>query len=119
MPVIWRGNHHRVDVLPGEQFAEVIVLSAAFVAASLHHLRVFLLDERLRLLSPLRVHVAHRSDLRVRIGEEAFQVSVDAVIAGADEAERDAVAGSNLPRLGSVVFISCSISHGASTNPAQ
>ncbi|MEK7675903.1 MAG: hypothetical protein AAB676_08745 [Verrucomicrobiota bacterium] len=57
---------------------------------------VLFFHELLRRFAPLGIDVAHAQDLRIGTVKETFAVSAEAMVAGANEAERDAVAGGNL-----------------------
>jgi hypothetical protein len=92
VPVVRRGDHHRVEALVGEQLAVAGVGLHALVVAGLDPLGVLLLNGRLRVVEPLLDHVTHRDHLHLRAAEQAAEV-VAAHRADADEADRDLLVG--------------------------
>src|SRR5205807_181974 len=86
VPVVRRADDYRVDVLAGQQFAEVVELGA--VRRELHLLR--------GVLAMVAVHVANGNDLRPRVAGSGFRV-VQSLLkaafraAGSDAADLDRI----------------------------
>ena len=97
VPMVGRRDHHRVDVAPRQQLAEVAVGLTAAVAAHTALLRVGAFDQRPGLIDAPAVDVAHGHDLHARHRHEFRQVEGLRLSACADEAERDAIARSLCP----------------------
>ena len=105
VPVVRRADQDGVDVLAIEQFAEIDEGVAALVLARLLVGGVMLLDETpgrftagdgaIPVAGAFAVDVADGHDLHAVIAEEAAHV-VEALIAGADDAEIDALARGRL-----------------------
>ena len=86
VPMIRRRDHHCVDVLSRQQFAEIIVGITALVAAAIRLLCVKSLRRHLRVSAARRIHVAHRHRLRLLPAEEAAQQTAR-LLAHADETQ--------------------------------
>ena len=86
VPVIRRRDAHRIDVLPREQFPEIVVGRALLRPALL---LVEFLDAAFGVLPPRRIDIANRHHLDgiVLAHERAEQVS--GLFAHADESDRD------------------------------
>ena len=106
MPVVGHDDRHGVDVLARQQFAEIVVGVAALILGSaglfgvkLVHLLLarFAAEEMAGIAisgAPL-IHVANRKDLDVGLLQEGRQID-SALIARADDADVDPIAGSRL-----------------------
>jgi hypothetical protein len=91
VPVIRRGDDDGVDVLAGEELAEVAVGLAAFEGGVLV-LAVALGDGLLGVLTAVGIDIADGDDLDFFATEEVVEVTA-VHLAVADEAEREALAG--------------------------
>ena len=89
MPVVGRGDHHRVDILAGQHLTEIPGRKAILVlVVPVYHP-----------LGPLHVtvvHIANRHHPGVLVIEEGRQVPARAVIAGTDESDGDSIARGRL-----------------------
>ncbi len=85
MPVRPRGDQHRVDVVAGQQVAQVAIRRTVLIA-------VLLVGHLLDLGTPLGLHVADGHELHVRFWQKAAEV-VGAPVADADAAQHDPFAG--------------------------
>ena len=92
VPVVGRGDDHRVDVVAGQQLAEVIVDSAIIGRAAALLLAVMVVDSFAGRFAPCRIDFAYGQDLDLAVSQVAFQMSA-AHAAHADETERDPVIG--------------------------
>ena len=105
VPVIGRGDLHRIYVGASQQIAEVLVGSAGFGRAGGYLLRIFLVHQPagrfasaegvVPVARAFPVHVAHGHHLHALVFEELAQVA-DALVARADHAQRDPIAGRDL-----------------------
>jgi hypothetical protein len=86
VPMIGRGNHHRINVLAREDFAKILGRETILVL-------VAVVDCLLRAKQAIAVHVARRHHLRVLVAEIRAEIPIHAMITRADEANRDAVVG--------------------------
>ena len=85
VPMIGRGDEAGIDVLAGDQLAEVAISSAVLVL-------VMLVDSIARLLEVAGHDIAHRDDLGVLLIEEVAHIPLS-LRADANAADRNAVAG--------------------------
>ena len=85
VPVVGGGDHHRVDVVAGEDLAEVVGGGAVLVA-------VVFVDHALGPAQVAAVDVADGEDPGVLLLQVVAEVAAGAVAADADEADGDLVA---------------------------
>jgi hypothetical protein len=95
VPVVGGGNHHGVDVLAGQQLAEVVVGGAAAKGPLVLLLGVAFLDDLAGIVAAFSDDVADGDDLHVAAADKVAQVP-PAHRAHPDEAEREAVIGTFL-----------------------
>src|SRR5690606_3141847 len=87
MPMVGGGDQHRVDIVAGEQFAEVAIAGAIFVF-------VVRVDHAFRFRPMTGVDAGNRYDLDVGLFDELVD-EVSPHASGADEAHGGPVAGRN------------------------
>jgi hypothetical protein len=80
--VVRGGDHHGVDILPGEEFTEIAELRAARAP-------VVAVDGLAGALAAVREDVADRNDAAIVLLEELVEVHPEAVGADANAAEGD------------------------------
>ena len=85
MPVVGGGNVNGIDVVAGQQFAEVVVGGTVAVA-------VAGVDPILRRLQVVLSHIAYRDILHVAAGQKGVLIA-GALVADADPPEHHSVAG--------------------------
>ena len=105
VPVVRRADLDGVDIAPAQDLAEVAPGVAAAVGAVAAILGVVLLDQppgrlaaadlALPVAGALAVDVADGDDLHALVAQERIDV-VEALVARADHAQRDAVAGGDV-----------------------
>ncbi len=86
VPVVRRGDHDGVDVLPREHFAKVLRAEAILVAVAIR-------DRLPGAKQVAVVNVTNRNDLGVLVSEVRSEIPAHSVVTGADEADGDAIAG--------------------------
>ena len=84
MPMVTRGNQHRVNVRPGEQVEEVPIGAAVLVA-------VMRVNQVLDLCRTAALHIAVRDELNILLRQHDAQVIL-ASRTQADAAQRDSLA---------------------------
>jgi len=87
MPMVRRGDVHRVDIVAGQQFAKIIVGGAVLALVTLVHLGLFPIAD-------IPANIAHRQVLHIRAAEETAKVPAS-LVAEADPAHADALARRN------------------------
>src|SRR5207249_2787238 len=107
VPVVRRADLDCIDVLPPEEFAIVRDGIAAAIRPGGLALRIVPLDQALGglasadlalpLAGALAIHVADGDDLDALVFQERAEV-IEALVARPDDAQRDPVAGGDLPR---------------------
>jgi len=97
MPAFARGNHHGIDVLAGQQFAEIVAGSAGPIRTRGSLRGIGCLDSRLGVLPTPAIHVADSQHLGLRILDEPRQVVPLAHEPDADEPQGDAIARGHMP----------------------
>ena len=85
VPMVGGGDVDRIDVIPGQQFAEINVGGTVLVA-------VFAVHAPLAIVAPSAPHVAHRHILHVAAAEKRPLVA-GAHVADADPPDHDPIAG--------------------------
>jgi hypothetical protein len=80
--VVWGGDHHGVDILPGEEFAEIAELRAARAP-------VVAVDGLAGALAAVREDVADRDDAAIILLKELVEVHPEAVGSDPNAAEGD------------------------------
>jgi len=98
VPVVRSGDHHGIDLLKGEQFAEIVERLAAFVGILALLLAVMILDRLLGAIAALGDHVAYGKDLNLFAAKERAQVPAPHR-ADADEPEIDPLARRRIGRV--------------------
>jgi hypothetical protein len=86
VPMVRRGNHHRVNILARKDLAEILRDETILVL-------VAIVDRLLRAEQMIAVHIARGDDLCVLVPEIRSEIVAAAMIARADEADRGAVVG--------------------------
>ncbi len=89
VPMVRRGNHHRINVFAREYLPEILRHETIFAL-------VAIVDRLLRAEEMLFIHVARRDDLRILVPQIRPEIPADAMIPRADEADGDAVVRGNL-----------------------
>ena len=86
MPMIRRGNHHRINVFSGDQLTKIHIGPATLEGAALGLIGILLLNAALGVFPSLRVHIAHRHHLAVGLAQKMPQVAA-VHLAGANETQ--------------------------------
>jgi len=86
VPMIRRSDHDGVDIIAGNDIAEIIVGGAVFIV-------VFLVGDFAGSITIVGIHITNREYLRIGLGEEAAQIDRGTVTADADTADGDPIAG--------------------------
>src|SRR6185437_9619738 len=105
MPVVRYSDQQSVDILTSDHIPEVFISRAAFINPGVFVTRIVPFHNRasrftasngvLPIARRFSIYVAHRDDLHPLVPQECFHVT-SALIAGPDDAHRDAITGRDL-----------------------
>ncbi len=96
VPVVRSADHHRIDILVGQQFVVVCVAGHSVVGRTCLFC-VEVVDELLAVFYAVRIQIAHRHDFCAVIRQQHRHIVTARDAPCADAADVDALAGRILP----------------------